>query len=47
MIYISIMDDKPEIIYDEVHLMPKLCYHIPEIQKLYKTTDSKIYYLTK
>lgn len=47
MIYSSLMDDKPEIIFDEINLMPKLNAHIPALKEFYKTTDYKIYYLQK
>lgn len=47
MVYTSIMEDKPDVIYDEVTMMPKLKAHIPALKELYHTTDNKVYQLHK
>ncbi|HTF81313.1 MAG TPA: hypothetical protein VL947_06305 [Cytophagales bacterium] len=47
MVYTSIMEDKPEVIYDKDNLMGTLSAHIPGLKAMYHTSDHKIYYLTK
>ncbi|MFN8436713.1 MAG: hypothetical protein U0V72_03650 [Cytophagales bacterium] len=47
MIYTSISEDWPDVIVDELHLMPKLQSQIPVLGELYKQNKNNIYYLNK
>jgi len=47
-IYTNVLDPKPEFIFDEVGIMPKLIERIPEVGTYYEPSyDKKIYRLKK